>query len=230
MVLPVRTPYKARREPRITDPTRGEVASCYLGSMSTAVARKRGPGQPTKLTDEVRRTLITALGAGAPIKTACAVAGVSETAYYAWMQRGRGEHPELAQTPKYKEFWEAVERAIGRGDLELLASVRSTVRGKACGACAGSGSLEVDEGLQRCPVCMGTTYAVRPDGRLGLQVLAARHPAEFGRKDRVEVDQKVAMQVDVRSAALTVNLADLSPEQLRALTAGAPLEIEASEG
>ena len=94
--------------------------------------------------------------------------------------------------------------------------------------CDGSGEVDgVDERV-RCHVCYGTTYAMKPDGKLGLAVLERRHPEYQRAPVQVQQSGSVDVNVNVRSVALTINVADLSPEQLRALAGGEADVIEAA--
>ncbi len=199
--------------------------------MTTAVAnveapakpKRRGRGRVTRLTPEVHKTLVTAIGAGAPIKTACFAAGIAVGIYCEWVQRGRGEHPTRPWRKIYADLAEAVERAKARGDLELIDSVRRSVRGRKCATCGTKGSIANAEGNRvRCPACAGDGMAIRPDGRLALKVLACRHE-EFRepREAKVTVEAQVEVsghvEIEVRATALTLDLAAMSPEQLAAL-------------
>jgi hypothetical protein len=168
--------------------------------------------------------MVTALGAGAPVKTACAVTGIDQASHYRWMQIGRGEHPTVRKTREYSEYYEEVTAAIGQGDLELLASVRSTVRGRKCQNCDGNGAV----GENRCVACRGSGLATNPDGRLGLMVLERRHP-EFRKPDpQIKVEQTTTaevvvtgrLEVEVTNTAMVLDLHTLAPEQLLALGGG----------
>lgn len=181
--------------------------------MTTAVAR-RGPGRPFKLTPEVKEILLEAIGVGAPIRSACAVAGVAEPTFHQWLQRARGEHPSRDSTPELVEFAAAVERAKGHGDLRLLKSIDECVVGRLCETCDGKGSIEGEERPMRCPACSGQGKSIRPDGRLALMVLERRHP-EFRKTERVEVSATVT--VEARVTALAVDVASMSPAQLMAM-------------
>ena len=156
-------------------------------------------------------------------------AGVSQDAVYEWMRRGEGNDHRVPDE-RFILFAKAVRQAEGDGDASLLASVRSQVEGLPCKACDG-GIIATDEGPERCPACKGSGYAAKPDGRLSLDVLSRRHPGEFGRKDRMQIDQKVeaTVAVNVSVQALTMNLQALDVSQLAALAWAEPKAIEAGE-
>jgi transposase len=60
----------------------------------------------TKLTPELQKKITGAIAAGNYHETACALAGVSTSSFYRWMQQG-----EKARAGIYREFWEAVKKA-----------------------------------------------------------------------------------------------------------------------
>lgn len=68
--------------------------------------------RPTKLTPEVQERIITALRAGNYQDTAAAYAGIDESTFYRWMERGLAE-PES----DYGEFRKAVIKA--KSDAEV---------------------------------------------------------------------------------------------------------------
>lgn len=204
---------------------------CYIGGMSAA-RQSRGAGRPTKLTDEVQAKVVRVVKMGGSLVMAARYAGVSVDAVYEWVRRGEGQH-ERGSTPRFVRFAQAVRQAEGDGDAELLESVRAQVVGLECKACVDGVVEHQDKGPIQCPACRGTTYATKPDGRLSLDVLARRHPADFGRKDRMQVEQKVSgsVRVDVQVKALTMSLQALDAAQLMALAWGGeePKAIEAGE-
>ena len=205
--------------------------------MTTAVAKagdatptRRGPGRPSKLTPETRALLVGALGKGAPIKTACAVAGVSRAAYSEWIQRGKGEHPDRPATPEYADFVDEVESAIGHGDMSLIGSLRETVAGRQCKACVDGSTVDEKERPIQCPACRGTMMAIKPDGRLALSVLERRHPEFRKPEPTMRVEQHITGSVDINVTALTMDLATMTPAQLAALAGGEERDvIEAEE-
>jgi len=189
-------------------------------------------GRPCGLTPEVHDGIVGALRLGATVKIATGANGVSEGAYYGWMARGRADIEE-GEISIFSKFTKAVRGASHRGDVELLASVRLQTKGRQCRACGGQGTIRAgdvngtptDNRRQRCDGCRGSGFAIAPDGRLALDLLGRRHPDDFGRKSRqrVEVvgDGGGPVRVDVRAAAVAVDLNQLSPEQLAALAFGA---------
>ena len=75
--------------------------------MAAELERHPG-GRPTKLTPERQARVCDAIRAGVPPETAAAYAGIDESTFYRWMQRGRGLDAELL----YAGFAEAVRLAL----------------------------------------------------------------------------------------------------------------------
>jgi hypothetical protein len=172
----------------------------------------------------VRAALIEAFELGAPQSVACAVARISVSAFCSWMQQARGEREGYPPTPELLELVEEVEAAKSRHSMTLLGSVKTTVVGRFCNVCTNG----IYKG-KICPVCKGTEEARKPDGKLALQVLARRHPEYREPKAEVVVDQRVSGRVEVASVALTVNLAEMTPQQLSAMMGRGGDVIEAEE-
>ncbi len=75
--------------------------------MSGELERHPG-GRPSKLTPERQARVCDAIRAGVPPETAAAYAGIDESTFYRWLQRGRGPDAE----PLYAGFGEAVRMAM----------------------------------------------------------------------------------------------------------------------
>lgn len=197
-------------------------------------------GRPCGLTPQVHDGIVKALRLGATIKIAAGSVGVGVASYYQWLARGRADI-EAGEASRFADFAEAVRGASHRGDVELLASVRLQTKGRQCRACGGQGTIRAgdaggnkgDDRRLRCDGCRGSGFAIAPDGRLALDLLGRRHPDDFGRKSRqrVEVvgDGGGPVRVDVRAAAVAVDLNKLSPEQLAALAFGGELAAAEAE-
>jgi hypothetical protein len=69
-------------------------------------------GQPTKLTAEVQDKIIEAIKMGNYQETAAAYAGIAQSTFYHWMERGRNEPDSI-----YSEFMEAVEKAKAQSEV-----------------------------------------------------------------------------------------------------------------
>ena len=176
-----------------------------------------GIGRPCALTPETAAEIVRAFRLGATVKIAAGAAGVNEATFYRWMTEGRRD-AEAGESSIFRDFCDEVNRARNRGDLELLASVKGTTQGRRCPTCQGRGAVpshEVggradDQRLVRCPACKGSTFSTAPDGRLALDLLSRRHPADYGRQDnhRHEVtgDGGGPVRIDVRAIAAAVDL------------------------
>jgi hypothetical protein len=66
--------------------------------------RARKPGRPTLLlNNDITETLRSALKLGVPVSLACQGAGISESVFYKWMQRGWAEHEDRAEAEHDEE-------------------------------------------------------------------------------------------------------------------------------
>jgi len=80
-------------------------------------------GRPTKLNDQTQSVLVGAIRKGNYIDNAAAMAGITESSYYLWIERGEADI-EAGKTTTYSEFSEAIKRAKAEGeqiDLDLIA-------------------------------------------------------------------------------------------------------------
>ena len=92
-------------------------------------------GRKSKLTSELTSKICDLIGRGGmTVEKACVAAGIGETTYYAWFNRG-----EADKSGPYREFWEAVKKAaveferthldiIRRAAQESTTERRTTVR------------------------------------------------------------------------------------------------------
>ena len=71
----------------------------------------------TKLTPDIQKTLCDCLRSGCYAVTACARAGITESTYYLWLQKGEeGKQP-------YSEFLESVKKADADAEALLAGTV-----------------------------------------------------------------------------------------------------------
>jgi transposase len=71
-------------------------------------------GRRTKLTPELQSKIAGAIAAGNYHEVACALAGVSTSTFYAWLEKGRaGKSP-------YVEFLEAVKKAEAAAEVKRI--------------------------------------------------------------------------------------------------------------
>jgi hypothetical protein len=87
-------------------------------------------GRPTKLTPDIHRAIVTALEAGNYQDDSAAYAGVSTSALYNWMARGRAERErvEAGEKPRkaeaiFVEFVDAVESARAKAAVRHVANI-----------------------------------------------------------------------------------------------------------
>jgi hypothetical protein len=76
-------------------------------------------GRPTKLTDELQAEIVNYLKTGNYIETACALAGISKSTFYSWLNKGKNS----TRTNKYSRFTDAVERAQAWAEARLVALI-----------------------------------------------------------------------------------------------------------
>jgi hypothetical protein len=76
-------------------------------------------GRPTALTPKVRDVIVMAVAEGCPLGSACAAAGVSATAGYEWLRRGRGQGAR-PNAPVYAQFADALARAEAESEAALV--------------------------------------------------------------------------------------------------------------
>jgi hypothetical protein len=205
-------------------PHRGEAVAKFDVTKAEGVRNSRG--RPCKLTPAMHESLVRAFSLGATVAIACGASGVHIGTFYEWLQQGRDDL-EAGQASIFADLAEAVERARHTGDLQLLAAVRGQTQGRRCPTCDGRGAVESrevggredDRRHVRCPACKGSTFAVVPDGRLALDLLSRRHPADYSRKDQARVEHvgDGGGPIDVRAIAAAVDLVALDAMQLAAI-------------
>lgn len=79
-------------------------------------------GRKPKLTPEVQHMICTGISAGLPKKAACAAVGVSESAFYEWLQRGE-EDIEKCKKSLYAEFVEQIKKSESAFQLTHLTRI-----------------------------------------------------------------------------------------------------------
>lgn len=73
--------------------------------------------RPVKYTDEIALQIVEALEAGNSIANACSLAGIVESTYHLWVERGDdGEEP-------FSEFSELTRRARARGQQKRVKAI-----------------------------------------------------------------------------------------------------------
>jgi len=72
-------------------------------------------GRRSKLTDDVRRRITDAVLIGASRACAAGAAGIGESTFYRWLERG-----EASSKGPFREFWEAVSEAECQAELAAV--------------------------------------------------------------------------------------------------------------
>lgn len=79
---------------------------------------KRGPGQPSKLTQETKDLLFQALLGGCYIKDACAYADIGVSTYMSWVEKAK-EDNAAGKRSQYVEFLEEATRVFEKSKPRL---------------------------------------------------------------------------------------------------------------
>jgi len=126
-------------------------------------------GRPTRLTPEIAKEIVEAIGIGVPRDMAAKSVGVQPSTLYQWLAKGREGIEE------YKEFAEAVEKAD---------------------------SLVVKRALVR------ITQAATKEQHwtAAAWLLERKHPAEFGQRVRVVVQEQLDEFLDALEARLPADV------------------------
>ena len=92
--------------------------------MATKKAKKKAPskkaGRKLKINDHMIEAFLGAIKVGAPIKSACGCAGISETTFYKWMQWADSDRKDA---PMYAQFREDIKKAQGQAAQRWLAII-----------------------------------------------------------------------------------------------------------
>jgi transposase len=75
--------------------------------------------RPTKLTPQVKERVVAAVRAGSYAEAAARSAGIGESTYYRWLQRGEEETEGI-----YREFRDVVRQAEAEAEVHPVAIVR----------------------------------------------------------------------------------------------------------
>jgi transposase len=80
--------------------------------------------RPSKLTNDVRERICRAIRAGNYPAVAARAAGIAESTFYRWMERGRTE-----TKGSYRAFYEAVNDAEAESEVHAVAILRQQIKG-----------------------------------------------------------------------------------------------------
>src|SRR5262245_31872033 len=81
-------------------------------------------GRPTKLTDEVKDQIVSAVRNGNYVETAGAIAGVCKQTLYNWLRKGA-----RSRSGKLREFVDAVNKAISDSQADDVDNLRKYANG-----------------------------------------------------------------------------------------------------
>lgn len=82
-------------------------------------------GRPTKLTEEITAEVCKAIRAGAYVETAAAFAGIAKDTLYAWMKRGARDHEGVDEGGIYRDFSDALSKALADAEMADLLTIRA---------------------------------------------------------------------------------------------------------
>ena len=93
---------------------------------STKPKQKSGTrtGQPESLTDQVQRTIVSALSAGQYIESAVSLAGIDKTTFVLWMKKGSTEREGI-----YHDFFVATRRALACAEMRYVDIISKCAHG-----------------------------------------------------------------------------------------------------
>jgi len=91
-----------------------------MGTVPDDLPEFRGPGAPSKFSQERAERLIQAVRGGNYLKTACAFAGIDYTTLRRWILKA--DEPDAP--PEYREFKEALEKARADAEVASLAKIQ----------------------------------------------------------------------------------------------------------
>ena len=80
-------------------------------------------GRPSKLTPILQEKIVELISLGMPKEHVCDAVGVGETTFYRWLEKGRN-----AKRGKYREFWEAIQKAEKDFEARALANIQRIAR------------------------------------------------------------------------------------------------------
>lgn len=81
-------------------------------------------GRPTKLTADVQERICQKIREGNYYEAACAFAGVDYATFRRWMEKG-----ETANTGPFREFCEAIQRAVAEAEVAVVAQWQADMPG-----------------------------------------------------------------------------------------------------
>ncbi len=191
------------------------------------------------LTPDVERRLLHAVASGVPLIHAVTFAGIGQSTFHRWMQRGEAEearvedgHAESAEEAPYRQLWQQVSRARARVAIDQVEIVGR----------AAAGGYVVKERTRRFKdpgsgqvVTETETDYAPPEWQAARWLLEKSFHREFGRNSlevtgadggAVQVEHGVTPEVADLAARLAEFAARREPAQLQAPSSGDVIEGE----
>ncbi|MEM7345428.1 MAG: hypothetical protein AAF485_14400 [Chloroflexota bacterium] len=152
-------------------------------------------GRKTDCTPEVIATIAKNIAMGLSNRDAMAVAGVSESAFYNWIQRGEQEIRRVAEAPTrrkvkdkelpFVDFVEAIKKAEPQRKQVLISIIQKSARGGA----QHTETKEKYEAGNETPTEKTITTKTRPsEWQAAAWLLERLHPEEFGRRQTIDLN------------------------------------------
>ena len=82
-----------------------------LQKINRKPANYKGIGRPTKLTPQLQENICKYISKGNYFITACTAAGISNRAFYLWLERAKQEEDDGLENGLYFQFMQAVKKA-----------------------------------------------------------------------------------------------------------------------
>lgn len=138
-------------------------------------------GRPTKFDSALADKIVSAIKAGGYVETAAAFAGVSKDTFYQWLRQGA-----KASSGQFKEFSDAVGRAIAESEMRYVsvvakaASGYEVVREKTVTEIGSDGKLHTTTTVDK-------SHEFNPPAAMWW--LERRFPRRWGRMEREEIPE-----------------------------------------
>lgn len=168
-----------------------------------------------KLTEERRKIILEAIGAGNTKETAAALAGISSSTLYNWLARGRDEEPPNLDNKTVKQLRTMAKQLniVGRNKMNLP-QLKDEITKASCiyGDFLEAMNLAEAKGIAQ--HVSNINAASLEDWKASAWYLERRDPDNWGRRDRMTADITHSGRIDTEQ---TINIAALSDEELTAL-------------
>lgn len=137
-----------------------------MADEETPTAFKKGRGRPSKLTEELSKSICNAIIVGNYVETAAALFDISKVTLYKWLKRGNRQKSGI-----YRDFVNAVQRAMAQAearDLQVIDRVAAGTREKTG------------------PDGQPQLVKVEPNWKAAAWRLERKHSERWGRREQVQ--------------------------------------------